>query len=180
MNRLWSVMNAEQFKKNILPVKDKLYRLALRMLTEPADAQDAVQEVLLKIWRRGAALRGIDNVEAWALRVTRNYCLDCLRSRYRKIQPLEPHQLNADAGPSAQERMEQGELVRQLQALIQGLPEKQKLVLQLRDMEEMTYQEIGEILDMPLGQVKTNLFRARQKMRQLLLVASPQTKANER
>jgi RNA polymerase sigma-70 factor (ECF subfamily) len=162
-------MNAEQFKITVLPVKDKLYRLALRMLREPADAQDAIQEVLLKIWRQGTALKKIDNIEAWAMRVTKNHCLDRLRSRRRQIQALEPYQLDADDHPSAQEKLEQRETVHQLKQLMQRLPEKQQLVLQLRDVEGMTYQEIEELLDMPLGQVKTNLFRARQKMKKLLL-----------
>lgn len=172
MARLRGVMNAEQFKIEVLPIKDKLYRLALRMLREPADAQDAIQEVFLKIWRQGAALKKIDNIEAWAMRVTKNHCLDRLRSRQRQVQVLEPHQLDADDYPSAQEKLEQGETGRQLKRLMQRLPEKQKLVLQLRDVEGMMYQEIEDILDMPLGQVKTNLFRARQKMRKLLLATA--------
>ena len=172
MARLRGVMNAEQFKIEVLPIKDKLYRLALRMLREPADAQDAIQEVFLKIWRQGAALKKIDNIEAWAMRVTKNHCLDRLRSRQWQVQVLEPHQLDADDYPSAQEKLEQGETGRQLKRLMQQLPEKQKLVLQLRDVEGMMYQEIEGILDMPLGQVKTNLFRARQKMRKLLLATA--------
>lgn len=172
MARLRGVMNAEQFKIEVLPIKDKLYRLALRMLREPADAQDAIQEVFLKIWRQGAALKKIDNIEAWAMRVTKNHCLDRLRSRQWQVQVLEPHQLDADDYPSAQEKLEQGETGRQLKRLMQRLPEKQKLVLQLRDVEGMMYQEIEDILDMPLGQVKTNLFRARQKMRKLLLATA--------
>lgn len=180
MSRLRGVMNAEQFKKEVLPVKDKLYRLALRMLREPADAQDAIQEVFLKIWRQGTALKKIDNIEAWAMRVTKNHCLDRLRSRHRQTQALEPYQLDADDRPSAQEKLEQGEAIGQLRELIGQLPEKQKLVLQLRDIEGMAYQEIEEILDMPLGQVKTNLFRARQKIRKRLLAVSKETNTHGR
>lgn len=169
MTRLGGEMNAKQFKQEVLPVKDKLYRLALRMLGEPADAQDAIQEVLMKIWRQGDSLKKIENIEAWAMRVTKNHCLDRLRSRHRQTQQLDARQLEADHRLSAQEKLEQKEMVDRLGRLIQQLPVKQKLVLQLRDIEGMAYQEIVEILGMSLSQVKTNLFRARQQIRKILV-----------
>jgi RNA polymerase sigma-70 factor (ECF subfamily) len=161
-------MTTELFKKDILPVKDKLYRLALRMLTNPAEAQDAVQEVLLKLWQQGEALQKIDNLEAWAMRITKNWCLDKLRSKHRRIEDLEQIPVQIDERPSAQQALENKEIYSKIRQLIQQLPEKQKMVIQLRDIEGMSYKEIEQAIDMPLNQIKTNLFRARQKLKVLM------------
>lgn len=161
-------MTIELFKKDILPVKDKLYRLALRMLTNPAEAQDAVQEVLLKLWQQGETLQKIENVEAWAMRVTKNWCLDKLRSKHRRIEDLDQVPVQMDDAPSPQESMERKEVHQKIRRMIEQLPEKQMMVIQLRDIEGMTYQEIEQTLDMPQNQIKTNLFRARQKLKVLM------------
>lgn len=161
-------MTAELFKKDILPVKDKLYRLALRMLTNPAEAQDAVQEVLLKLWQQGEALQKIDNLEAWAMRITKNWCLDKLRSKHRRIEDLDQVPVQIDAGPSPQQKLEKKETYKKVHQMIQKLPEKQMMVIQLRDIEGMTYKEIEQTIDMPQNQIKVNLFRARQKLKALM------------
>lgn len=167
-SRLPDVMTTELFKKDILPVKDKLYRLALRMLTNPAEAQDAVQEVLLKLWQQGEALHKIDNLEAWAIRITKNWCLDKLRSKHRRIEDLDQAPVQTDSAPSPQEKLEKKEMHLKVRQMIQQLPSKQMIVLQLRDIEGMTYREIEQAIDMPQNQIKVNLFRARQKLKALM------------
>lgn len=161
-------MTTELFKKDILPVKDKLYRLALRMLTNPAEAQDAVQEVLLKLWQQGDALQKIDNLEAWAMRITKNWCLDKLRSKHRRTEDLDQVPVQTDGAPSPQQKLEKKETYKKVHQLIQKLPEKQMMVVQLRDIEGMTYKEIEQTIDMPQNQIKVNLFRARQKLKALM------------
>lgn len=161
-------MTTELFKKDILPVKDKLYRLALRMLTNPAEAQDAVQEVLLKLWQQGEALQKIDNLEAWAMRITKNWCLDKLRSKHRRIEDLDQVPVQIDAALSPQQKLEKKETYKKVHQMIQKLPEKQMMVIQLRDIEGMTYKEIEQTIDMPQNQIKVNLFRARQKLKALM------------
>lgn len=162
-------MNAETFKRDILPFKDRLYRMALRMLVNPAEAQDVVQEVMLKLWRQGNALNKIENLEAWSMRITRNHCLDKLRNKHRRTVELDQEIIQVDDQPSADQHIEQNETLTKIQKLMEKLPEKQRMVMQLRDVEGMTYKEIEEILDMPIGQVKTNLFRARQGMKKMLI-----------
>ena len=149
-----------------MPLGNKLYRLALRMLVEPADAEDAIQEVFIKLWRQRASLAKVQNLEAWTMRVTRNHCLDFLRARQRQHPDLQVPATSAHR--SAQEELEAKEGLQRLQRLVQQLPLKQQMVLQLRDVEGLKYQEISELLDLSEGQVKTNLFRARQKMKKLL------------
>ena len=161
-------MNKETFKTEILPIKDKLYRLALRMLNHPSEAQDAVQEVFLKLWNQRTKLSGVKNLEAWSVQVTKNHCLDRLRSKHRKTQGLEHVPEETDPNPNPGQQMEQSEIMGKIRTLMNRLPEKQKLVMHLRDIEELSYKEIGEALNMPEQHVKTNLFRARKKMRAYL------------
>ena len=161
-------MNTETFKSEILPIKDKLYRLALRMLVNPAEAQDAVQEVFLKLWDQRHKLKEVQNLEAWSVRITKNLCLDKLRSKHRKTENLERVPEKVDAQSTADRQIEQSEMMIKIKGLMNRLPEKQKLVMHLRDIEELSYREIGEALDMPEQHVKTNLFRARKKMRAYL------------
>jgi RNA polymerase sigma-70 factor (ECF subfamily) len=91
-----------------------------------------------------------------------------LRSKHRRTVELDSNLAQENGQPSAQEQIEQNETLGAIQKLMNRLPERQKLVMQLRDIEGMTYKEIEEVLDMPVGQVKTNLFRARQKMKKLI------------
>lgn len=162
-------MDKKAFKKQVLPVKDKLYRLAFRLLQEVNEAQDAVQEVLIKLWNQRQKLAGVNNIEAWAMRVTRNHCLDRLRARKNRLEQLDERQHQLPAVEPSSVELDRQEMVMQVRQLMNRLPENQRLVMHLRDIEGYTYKEIMEILDMPENQVKTNLFRARKKMRAYLL-----------
>ncbi|MEO0341316.1 MAG: RNA polymerase sigma factor [Bacteroidota bacterium] len=162
-------MDKKAFKKHVLPVKDKLYRLAFRLLSEMNEAQDAVQEVLLKLWDQRQKLAEINNIEAWAMRITRNHCLDRLRARKNRVEELNEQQHQLPVVEPSSIALDRKEMVKQIRQLMNRLPENQRLVMHLRDIEGYTYKEIMETLDMPENQVKTNLFRARKKMRAYLL-----------
>lgn len=164
-------MSLTYFKQHILPVKDKLYRLALRIMSDDAEAQDVVQEVLVKAWRQQEAWPAIRNVEAWCMKLTKNHAIDKIRSRRHRSGNLEAASLPDLAADSVSPlaAAEYSDTMAHLVKLMQQLPEKQRLVMHLRDIEEMSYQEIAEILDMPMNQVKVNLFRARTQVRTLYL-----------
>lgn len=161
-------MNAETYKSQIFSHKDRLYRLSLSMLRSPAEAQDAVQEVLLKCWDQRHRLGEIRQMEAWLLRITRNHCLDRLRSKHRRTEDLEQLPLQSNGDPGADQILESRETMTGIRRLLQRLPEKQRLLVQLRDIEGLSYQEIQHVLDLSESQVKTNLFRARKKLRAYL------------
>jgi len=163
-------MSLTYFKQHILPVKDKLYRLALRILGDDAAAQDVVQEVLVKAWKHQDSWTDIRNVEAWCMKLTKNQAIDKIRSHHRTEQ-LETPSLPGLAADSLSPLAvtEYSDTMAHLVKLMQQLPEKQRLVMHLRDIEEMSYQEIAELLDMPMNQVKVNLFRARNQVRTLYL-----------
>ena len=159
-------MVLEDFKYHVLPVKDKLYRFALRFLRNEDEAQDVVQEVLIKAWHQGDELR---NAEAWCMRLTRNLSLNKLKSGHRSRTeglPEDDRYASHTASPYAQ--TETQDAMAHVRELLQKLPMKQQHVLELRDVEGYSYQEISETLEMDLNQVKVNLFRARQTLRKQL------------
>lgn len=162
-----------EFREQIWPIKDRLYRLALRLVNDRAEAEDVVQEVMIKLWRQGKGLLQIKNMEAWCLRMTRNQALDKLKGGYRKRRTeLEPNlpELKADRQPDQQ--LEWQDTYQQIRTLMQQLPENHRSVVQLRDIEGLSYQEIATALEMSMSQVKTNLFRARKSLREALLKQS--------
>ncbi len=140
------------------------------MLASEEEAKDVVQEVLIKVWNGREQMDQVQNWEAWCMRLTKNLSLDYLRSRQRKAtDPIEEgFDIRHDA-VSPYEKTELSESMQQINQLIASLPEKQRQVIHLRDIEGYTYNEICEILDLDMSQVKVNLFRARNSVREKFL-----------
>ena len=164
-------MSLEVFKTRVLPVKDKLYRFALRLVKSEPEAQDIVQEVLIKVWDKRDQMDQVENLEAWCMRVTRNLSLDKLKSKYsNKTSGLE-QDLEVTQGEKVTpyRSTEMNDTMRNISKLISSLPEKQKQIIQLRDVEGFSYKEISDIMEIDMNQVKVNLFRARKTVRENLL-----------
>lgn len=159
----------KEFTNTVMPIKNKLYRFALRMVGSVEEAEDVVQEVLVKIWQKGTELANVSNVEALGMTMTRNLSIDKLRSKHNKVKSLDAQLLEKAGTNNPQKTTELRDTVSRVHLMIQDLPEKQRAIIQLRDIEEKTYKEIGEILNLPANQVKVNLFRARKNIRQRLL-----------
>jgi RNA polymerase sigma factor (sigma-70 family) len=164
------------FQQQILPVRDKLYRFALRITGSIHEAEDIVQDVLAKAWRTTQEevqdnSAAIMNWEAWCMTMTRNRSLD--RNRYRerrRTSSIEGSTYDHFAAPDSPAiTTEQRDLVDHARRLMQNLPEKQRLVMHLRDVEEMNYDEIAQTLEISLDQVKVNLHRARKAVREQML-----------
>jgi RNA polymerase sigma-70 factor (family 1) len=162
-------MSLKEFKRMVFPYKDKLYRFALSIVGNNADAEDVVQEIFIKLWDRQAQVREIQNLEAWLMRLTKNLSIDKLRSKHRRAQNLEVVSNQQASTVDPHEWTEQRDTIGHIQEVIRQLPEKQRMIIQLRDIEEMSYQEISDILEIPMSQVKVYLFRARQHIRTQLL-----------
>ena len=159
----------KDFTRQITPIKDRLFRFAMRMVDNVALAEDVVQEVLIKLWDKRSELPHIQNLEAWSIRLTRNLSVDKLRSKHQKVDGFQEGFDMVSMTQTPAEIMESKDALQRIHQLIQTLPEKQKLVLQLRDIEELSYKEIAEILELPMNQVKVNLFRARQHLKEKLI-----------
>jgi RNA polymerase sigma-70 factor (ECF subfamily) len=164
-------MNWTIFHEEIFPIRHKLYRFALRITGSVHEAEDVVQEVLEKVWKSSPEQSGaVQNWEAWCMTLTRNRALDKTRSlALRRAQPLDGlHNQQTDLASPAQ-MAEYHDLSHQVKTMMQDLPEKQRLVMHLRDIEELSYEEIAGTLSISLEQVKVNLHRARKSIRQRML-----------
>ncbi len=163
-------MNIEAFQNRVLPVKNKLFRFALRFLNNEDEAKDVVQEVFIRVWNGRDQMGDVQNWEAWCMRITRNLSLDRIRSLTRKnTQSIgETFDIRHDA-QTPHESTESLESMERIGQLISLLPEKQRQVMHLRDIEGYSYNEICEIMEIDLNQVKVNLFRARNSVREKLM-----------
>jgi RNA polymerase sigma-70 factor (ECF subfamily) len=164
-------MNWTIFQQQVFPIRHKLYRFALRITGNTHEAEDIVQEVLEKVWKtESSQSENVQNWEAWCMTLTRNRSLDKNRSRnVRRTQAIEstPDRPGQDANP--EQALEGQDVVAHIRQLMQELPEKQRLVMHLRDLEEHSYEEIAEVLNISLDQVKVNLHRARKTIREKLI-----------
>lgn len=164
-------MSLELFKTRVLPVKDKLYRFALRFLKDEDDARDVVQEVLIKVWNKREGMGQLENMEAWCMRITRNVSLDRLKSKHSKYtDPIkEGFDVSSGENETPYRTAEMSDMMKNIGSFIEALPEKQRQIIQLRDVEGYSYQEISDILEIDMNQVKVNLFRARKAVKENLL-----------
>lgn len=158
-------MKKLSFRDDVLPLKDKIFKLALRITLSRAEAEDIVQDVLIKVWNRRDDLAEVDSIEAYSLTVCRNLSLDRLQRKENdnvKLDDAPPTEAD-DAPPDLQ--MIRNERIDNIKRLIERLPIPQRAAMQLRDMEGKTYKEISAITGQTEEQVKVNIFRARQYIR---------------
>lgn len=161
-------MNQNTFISLINPVKDKMYRLALRLLISKESAEDATQEVFLKLWNGNEKIKDYANLEAFAMTVTRNYCLDQLKSKQNSNLKMI-HNNYESHERSIHDQLEITDELEQVSLIIDSLPEQQKIIFQLRDIEQYEFEEIAEITKMNETAIRVALSRVRKKIREELL-----------
>ena len=161
-------MNQSDFLKSVMPFKDKVFRLAKRLLVSSEEAEDATQELYFKLWRNKEKLANYKNVEAFAMTMTKNYCFDRLKSKQASNLTLV-HSNYQEKETALETKIEHRDSVKQVHELIDKLPEQQKLVIQLRDVEQYDFEEIGKMLDMKSTAVRVTLSRARKTIREELI-----------
>ena len=161
-------MKTISFQTDILPLKNELFRLALRITQNRFEAEDVVQETMLKVWKGRSDWDKIDNIEAYCLTVCRNLSLDKMRHMDNQVQNIEQESEPADRSYSAnpEEQVVQHDRLQLVRQLISQLPEKQRTCMQLRDIEGKSYRDIATIIGISEEQVKVNIFRARQTIRE--------------
>lgn len=161
-------MKTISFRNDVLPLKNELYRLALRITLNPAEAEDVVQDTLIKVWDKRDQWNEIDSIEAFSLVICRNLALDKNKKKGHDNLSIE-EETNIEPVASASNPLEQtlqNDRIEQVRRLINELPEKQRSCIQLRDFEGKSYKEVAEVLGISEEQVKVNIFRARQTIKQ--------------
>lgn len=161
-------MTQNEFVKSITPFKDKLFRLAKRLLVSTEEAEDATQEVLLKLWNKNENLSNYNSIEAFAMTMTKNYCLDQLKSKRAGNMKLV-HDNYTDREPSLQQKLEDSDSLNWVEKVINQLPEQQRMIIQMRDIEQYEFEEIAKILDMNETAIRVALSRGRKTIRAFML-----------
>lgn len=160
-------MQQIEFIKIVSPFKDKLFRLAKRLLVSTEEAEDATQEVLVKLWTKNETLHELKSVEAMAMTMTKNYCLDQLKSK-RASNMTIVHNNYTDNQASLQQKLEDEDSLSWVEKIINDLPEQQRLIVQMRDIEQYEFEEIAKMLEMNETAVRVALSRARKTIREIM------------
>jgi RNA polymerase sigma-70 factor (ECF subfamily) len=157
-------MKSEEFKSAIIPLTGKLYRIALRLLGDSSDAKDAVQEVFAKVWNMREKLSEVNNQEAFVTTILKNHCLDKIRTNHSA--QWTDHDKHSVAVPdSMEERFIQEDTSRVIKNIIYKLPEQQREIIVMRDLEGLEFEEIQKVTKTNLNHIRVNLSRARKAVR---------------
>lgn len=164
-------MKELSFNNDVLPLKNQLYRLALRLTLSHQEAEDIVQDTLIKVWNRREHWDEIESMEAFAMRICRNISLDHLKLHENRNVSLDDVSVERpDTLVSPLEQLQQQDHMQHLKNIVDALPEKQKVCMQLRDFEGKSYKEIASVLMVTEDQVKVNIFRARKTVKERFLM----------
>jgi len=158
-------MKEINFRNDILPLKNQLYRLALRITLNPAEAEDVVQETLIRIWNRRDQWETYDSVEALCFKICRNLALDANKRKDNQTSSLMEVTLEQSDPSDPQKQLLQSERLAEVKRIIDALPEKQKSCIQLREFEGFAYKKIAETIGISEEQVKICIYRARQTIK---------------
>jgi RNA polymerase sigma-70 factor (ECF subfamily) len=158
------------FLNDIDQIRDKIFRITKRILISQEEAEDATQEVIVKLWQMDAAKRnGFRSIEAYSVTMAKNYCLDRLKSKQAQNLSLNEKIGNSKMSDSLQTKIEQTDELNWVGNLIDQLPERERMIIQLREIEQYDFDEIASILNLPEGTVRVYLSRIRKKIRKQFL-----------
>lgn len=165
-------MTSEEYKERIWPLRQQLYQVAYRVLGRKDLAEDAVQDVMVKAWEKREEWGHIDSWKAWLLTLTRNRSIDMAKLKSHQTRDLDKAPEKTETAANPYQELERSDLMVLLEKVLKTLPLGQQAVFQLREFSQMTYEEIGDELGMSLSQVKVNLYRARQGLKDKLQTIS--------
>jgi RNA polymerase sigma-70 factor (ECF subfamily) len=157
-------MTKEEFQKEVVPMGDKMYRMAYRLLQDSDGAKDIIQELFLKLWEKRSDLHKLTSIDAFACTILKNKCFDKLRLQ----KPIVDVEALKTQGHNPETEFEQAEGISHIREVIQMLPEKQKLIMQMRDIDGCTFEEIAELADTSVNNVRVQLCIARKWVKEEL------------
>jgi len=161
-------MTELEFIHTVKNIEDRMYRLAKSILISEDEAADAVQEICAKLWTKRKQLSSVTNKEAYFMRAVKNYCLDRLKSKQAKETRYDLISFKTQSF-SSEKKYEKKEAYNLILDLLKALPEKQRMIVQLRDIEGYKFEEISKILEMKENAIRTALSRARKSLKEALL-----------
>jgi RNA polymerase sigma-70 factor (ECF subfamily) len=159
-------MQLQEFKSKVFPLKSRLYRFARWLLQNNEDAEDTVQEVLLKLWATRNSLDQYTSLEAFAMRMTKNMCLNKIKANKRGMVDIREQNLPATMVAPDKE-LEMNDTASALARIINLLPPQQRLLMQLREVEELEMEEIAQIAGLTVNNVRATLSIARKRVREI-------------
>ena len=160
-------MNQNEFMNVVSPFKDKVFRMAKRLLVSTEEAEDATQEIMVKLWNKNGSLEAYNSIEALAMTMTKNYCFDQLKSKRASNMKIV-HNNFTDREASLQQKVEDSDSMNWVEKVINELPEQQKLIVQMREIEQYEFEEIAKILEMNETAIRVALSRARKTIREYM------------
>jgi len=158
-------MTKEEFQKEVIPIGDKLYRMAYRLLGNHESAKDVLQELFLKLWEKRGELRNLSSIDAFACTVLKNKCLDKIRLQ----KPAVDLDILKTQGNNPDAAFDHSEGVSEIRKLMQMLPERQRIIMQMRDIDCCTFEEIALLLDTTVNNVRVQLSVARKWVKEELI-----------
>ncbi|ATA74268.1 putative RNA polymerase sigma factor rfaY [Capnocytophaga canis] len=161
-------MTHQTFLDGIRPFQDKIFRFAKRLLLSSDEAEDVSQDILMKLWQQRNTMETIKNWEAYAMTLTKNLCYDRLKAKSSDNISLSHITYQAENEISLQKQVEARDLLEQVKNIINGLSEQQRMIMQLRDIEQYEFEEIEKITGIKEATIRVILSRARKTIRESL------------
>jgi RNA polymerase sigma-70 factor (ECF subfamily) len=157
------------FFNQIEKIRNKIFRITKRILVSQEEAEDATQEIIVKLWQMDESKRnGFKSLEAYSVTMAKNYCLDRLKSKQAQNLSLD-ERYSGSVSDSLTKKIEQRDDLNWVGKLIDELPEKERMIIQLREIEQYDFDEIASILNLPEGTIRVYLSRIRKKLRKQFL-----------
>jgi len=161
--------DADAFEQLVVAYRDQVFRLALRMCGNEADADEVAQEAFLSAWKALPNFRGDSQFSTWLYQLTSHAAIDLMRRGKRQSAPEDITEVSApDPGPSPQQQAERSETRQAVRDAMGQLSPEYRQIVVLRFLQELSYEEIGAVLKLPPGTVKSRLNRAKSQLKDIL------------
>lgn len=161
-------MTEKEFNHMIMPLAKQVYSFVLNMTGNPDDSADITQDVMVKLWNTRQELRQIQNPKAWTLKMARNLCLDWLKKQ-KPTYDTEQIIRNGSYDIDLLHQIEAQDVALAVKKIIDTLPNNQREVMILRELEEMEFDEIAQITGLGLNNIRVLLSRGRAKVQEILV-----------
>lgn len=157
-------MQTVQFKSDVLIYKDQMFRLALRILKNEEDANDIVQDSLLKLWDKRKVLSDIRNIKSFSMTMVRNACIDFIR-KHKPVTDKEQVILQKTDELNPEKSLEISDQLQMVRDFINQMNDQQREIIQLREIEGLEYDEVSEITGLTINNLRVIISRARKEIK---------------